>query len=178
MDIPLLIVELVGFLSFLYMALRLLHVYRKLGTPELLQPATSFIFLSISQLCAALSIVYRDIRVSTALYSATATMAMTAFFIMILQKYQQKLVYAFTPFALLIMLPDLVAGILSTYVAINATKHIRILLAMLSSSYYLRALSTVLGVSITPIILLLAEVVRCISAVTLAMYSSFKVFRL
>lgn len=178
MDILLIMVEFIGFLSFLYMALRLLYMYKKLGVPELFLSTTSFIFLSISQLCATLSIIHSDIRMSTALYVATATTAIAAFSIMVIQKYQQKLLYILTPLALILMLPDLVAGILSTYIAITATKYIRLLLATLSSSYYLRALSVVLGVSLTPMMLLLAEIIRCVSAVALAIYSTAKVFKL
>jgi hypothetical protein len=178
MSILLIIIEIVGFLSFLYIALKLLITYRKLMVQDLLLPSTSFIFLSISQLCAALSIIYNDIRISTSFYTATASLAIVAFLVMIIQKQHSEEMYIFTPYIALLMIPDVVAGILSTYIAIQASGYTKILLLILSSSYYLRAVSVVVGVEITPLLLLIAELVRSISAVALAIYSSAKVFKL
>lgn len=179
MDIPILVAELIGFIAFLYLALRLLHIYRRLNTSEIFLSTVSFFFLSISQLCASLSIIYSDIKASTALYVATATTAIAAFSIMIVQRYSsRKHLYVFISFStLLLMTPDVIAGILSTYVASHATGYTKILLTILSSSYYLRAISVIVGIELSPMVLLIAELIRCASAVLLALYSSIKVFK-
>ncbi|MEM4789638.1 MAG: hypothetical protein QXM55_02685 [Ignisphaera sp.] len=179
MNVLILAVEFVGFMAFLYIALRLLYMYLRFNVLEIFLSTVSFFFLSISQLCALLSIIYSDIKVSTALYVATATTAIVAFFIMIIQRHSNRgLLYTFITFSsLLLMAPDAIAGILSTYIALYANGCTKTLLAILSISYYLRAVSVMVSIELSPIVLLIAELIRCISAVTLAVYSSIKVFK-
>lgn len=178
MNIPLMAIEVTGFLSFLYVALRLLSTYRKFRVQDLLLSSTSFLLLSVSQLCAALSIVFNDVRVSASLYVATSSLAMAAFILMIVQRSCSEKLYTFTPYIVFLIAPDVVAGSLSIYIAIRASGYIKMLLIMLSSSYYLRVLSVIVGGEITPIVLLVAELIRSLSAVALAIYSSVKVFKL
>ncbi|MEM0371811.1 MAG: hypothetical protein QXG46_02530 [Ignisphaera sp.] len=170
--------ELIGFTAFLYTALRFLQIYREIGGDELALAFLSFMFLSLSQLCVLLSILSSDIRIATALYVATATTAIASFTIMILQRHIENKMYIMMPTILLILVPDIVAGLLSSYVAIEAKRSIRLFLLMLSLSYYLRALAVVASVEFTPILLLISESVRSTSAVALAVHNSLKVSRL
>jgi len=97
---------------------------------------------------------------------------------MIVQRNCSEKLYTFTPYIVFLIAPDVVAGSLSIYIAIRASGYIKMLLIMLSSSYYLRVLSVIVGGEATPIILLVAELIRSLSAVALAIYSSVKVFKL
>lgn len=179
MNVSLLVViEVIGFTAFLYITLRLLRTYRRLGLQDLFLPSISFLLLSISQLCATLSIIYTDIRISTSLYTATATLAIAAFSAMIMQRHYLKTVYVFTPYVFILMFPDIIAGTLSIYVAINSASYTKVLLFILSSSYYLRAISIAVSIEVSPILLLVAELIRSTSAVALAIYSSIKVLKL
>lgn len=172
----LIFLELLGMASFLFISMRLLVTYRRTLVYESLFLSVSFLLLAIGQVCSALSIFIDDVKISIAFYVATASTAIAAFSILIAtQRYNRITLYAITFTLVGIAMPDFFAGLLSTITTLNSIGFTRFLISLLSASYYLRAVSVILGVELSPIVLLTAEIVRSISAAALALHSSLKV---
>lgn len=92
---------------------------------------------------------------------------------MILERYNQSTLYIIIPM-LYLSIPDIVTGALSAYIALNAPKYTKVLLSLLSISYYLRVFSVILGIEPSSLLLVVAEIIRSILAIALALYSSLK----
>lgn len=116
-SIALMMLEVVGFIGFLLIALRLFILSRLLKSESLEYATISFLLLSFSQLSMAFSAIIAAPNISTALYVASGGFAALGFY-PLTEKYKGRggewNEYALFPllslYKLLIAVPDLAAG--------------------------------------------------------------------
>ncbi len=171
------IAEVVGAIAFFYIAYLFIRVYRRLGEESTLLFSLSYMFLGIAQICAFLSIIVLSHRLATTFYVATSSFAIAGFISMLNSiRYGSRLYII--PLTILLVVPDVIAGILSAIVSLRSMYITRILMLLLSISFFFRGLSIVISPNISPIILLFAEVLRAAIAITLSLYHVSKAVKL
>ncbi|ADM27431.1 hypothetical protein Igag_0597 [Ignisphaera aggregans DSM 17230] len=171
------IAEIVGAIAFLYIAYLFIKVYRGLRDESSFLFSVSYLFLGIAQICAFLSIIVSSHRLATTFYVATSSFAIAGFISMLGSTGYRSRLYI-VPLAILLMSPDIVAGILSIAVSLRSIHITRIMMLLLSISFFFRGISIVVAPSISPIILLFAEVLRATIAIALSIYHVSRVVRI
>ncbi len=179
-SITLLVLELVGFIGFLLITLRIWMVARLLESERLEYTAYAFLLLSMSQLLMALSCVVANPNLSTALYVASGASAALGFYPLtgaIPTNGEKGRLYALLPIPLLykvvVSLPDISAGILGLKITSSIESKSRILLLGVASTFLLRGLIVALTILAPPltlvtITLIIVELVRASIIVALS----------
>ncbi len=172
--VSLLVVELVSIAAFTYLAVLFVRVYNVFKVEDILVYIMFILFLLLSQLCGMLSIIISDSRVAAALYVATSSLAIAGFILLLTSSHTGN-TYIIMP--ILVSSPDILAGILSTLIiSKHVTGKTRYFMALLSLSYYIRGVSTLLTAAQgPPLLLLVSETIRAIAAVALSLHHTAQV---
>jgi len=161
--------DAVGAIAFLYISLLFAKIYRKLRDDSILLFALSYAFLCLANITAILSAITPDHRLATAYYTATSSLAIAGFIAMLEALKPGPALYT-APLIALVITPDIIAGILSAMISIKSEHATRLFMALLSLSFIFRGFSTVAAPVISPLLLLIAEILRAFSAVALSLY--------
>ncbi|MEM0005986.1 MAG: hypothetical protein QXV81_01690 [Ignisphaera sp.] len=169
----LLAVECISITAFAYLEALFIRVYRGVRLESVLVYAIFILFLLLSQFCSILSIIVSDSRTAAALYVATSSLALAGF-ILICTPSSNSMYIAIPIF---IASPDILAGLLSTILILKRIAgRTKYFLTLLSLSYYIRGVSTLLTAAQgSPLLLLISEATRAIAVVLLSLHHTAQV---
>jgi len=158
-----------GAIAFLYISLLFAKIYGKLRDDSILLFALSYAFLCLANITAILSAITPDHKLAATYYAATSSLAIAGFIAMLEALKPGPALYT-VPFTALLITPDIIAGTLSAIISIKSKHATRLLMALLSLSFIFRGFSTMTAPATSPLLLLIAEILRAFSAVALSLY--------
>ncbi|MET1127816.1 MAG: hypothetical protein ABWW70_00655 [Thermoproteota archaeon] len=167
-------IEVAGAAAFSYIAALLARVYSRLPSEEVLGYVVAFALLAASQVAAAASALANDPRTAATLYSATSSLAAASFIVMLASR--EPTAYALAP--TVIVSTDFAAGLLSSLALSRLRGKARLFAALLSASYYGRAVSSAIAPDpASETALILSELFRAAAATGMSMYYAAAVSR-
>lgn len=171
----LLIVESISIAAFTYLSILFIRVYRRIKSESILFYTIFILLLLLGQLCGILSTVVSNARIAATLYVASSSLAVAGFMIMLFSSFSSNELYIVIP--IFIASPDILAGILSTVFVIESVRgRTRYFISILSASYYIRGIGTLLTAFQGSLLaLLISETIRASAVVLLALHHTAQV---
>lgn len=180
-QLVLLILNIVCLSLFLYVFAVLLKSYLRSGVKFLGFFSASFMLLVLSQVASATSNILEDPKISLTLYTLSSSTASAAFLVMLFFMLLANKEEAFAVMSplLLVSFPDLLAFTLSLTVSLLVSgKYLKSYLTILSSTYFLRGLSSLLMMSQLGIyLLIISELLKALATLVFATYHLSKVIK-
>lgn len=166
---------------FFYISFKFLTLYLRIKVGYVVLFSMTFAMLATGHVASSLSVLVPEPRLSLTLYTLSSSLASSGFFVLLcsILYASKERVFALVPPLILIVLPDMVAFMLSLLVTILARgRYLKGYLAVLSLAYLVRGLSSLLiPLGIGVYMLLASELSKMLVTLLFAVYHLGKVIK-